>query len=226
MQSQERWRRLAWTMRYRHAAGMASELRRLGALMTHAHANVTFRGPVRLGPGFSLDIAGPGTFDVGPGVDFRRRFHCEISGSGTVRIGGGCAFTHDVLIQCSTLVEIGARCLFAQGALVVDGNHHFRDRTLPQSVQGYDYRPIHIGTDVWVGAKATIIADVGQRSVIGAGAVVTRDIPAWCVAVGVPARVVEYFGPPELRPPDLAITPAALEPLEGTGGAAPVQRSR
>ncbi|HET9051054.1 MAG TPA: acyltransferase [Candidatus Dormibacteraeota bacterium] len=196
----ERVRRLPWQLRHRHAARLASSLRRAGVLATHRHAHVVFRGPVRLGPGFSVDIEGPGTFDVGPGVDFRRRFHCEIAGDGVVRIGAGSAFTHDVLIQCSTSIEIGERCMFAQGVLVVDGNHRFRDLDAPPAAQGYDYRPIRIGDDVWVGAKATVIADVGRRAVVAAGAVVTRPVPPMCVAAGVPARIVEYFGPPGERP--------------------------
>src|SRR5262249_19547788 len=152
----QRARRLPWQLRYRHAARVASELRRLTVLATHRHATVVFRGPVRLGPGVSLDVAGEGTFDGGPGVGFRRRRHREIAGSGAVRIGAGCAFTHDVLIQCTTSVDIGERCLLAQGVLVVDGNHRFRDGAAPVSSQGYEYRPIRIGDDVWIGAKATV----------------------------------------------------------------------
>jgi acetyltransferase-like isoleucine patch superfamily enzyme len=49
------------------------------------------------------------------------------------------------------------------------------------------------------GQAPTIIADTGERAVIGANTVVSRDIAAFCVAVGTPARVIEYMGPPELR---------------------------
>ena len=53
---------------------------------------------------------------------------------------------------------------------------------------------------------ATIIANLGERAQVGANAVVTRDIPAFCVAAGVPARVIDYFGPAGQEPAELART--------------------
>ena len=49
--------------------------------------------------------------------------------------------------------------------------------------------------------KCTILADIGERALVAANSVVTRPVPAYCLAAGAPARTVEYFGPPELRPP-------------------------
>jgi acetyltransferase-like isoleucine patch superfamily enzyme len=110
-------------------------------------------------------------------------------------IGAGTVCTYDVVIQCTTSVEIGERCMLAHAVTVVDGSHRFRDLERPVSQQGYDYRPIKIGDDVSIMANATVINDVESRAFIGANAVVTRPIPAYTVAVGVPARVAEYFGP-------------------------------
>jgi acetyltransferase-like isoleucine patch superfamily enzyme len=140
---------------------------------------------------------------VGPGVDFRRNFVCEISGSGRVVIGGGTTFTADTLIQCTTSIEIGTRCGFGQATFIVDGNHRFRDPSRHWLDQGDDFRPITIGNDVAVNTKCTVINNIGDRAVIAANSVVSRPIPAYCLAVGAPARVVEYFGPPELRPSEL-----------------------
>jgi acetyltransferase-like isoleucine patch superfamily enzyme len=52
-------------------------------------------------------------------------------------------------------------------------------------------------------SKCTIVNSIGDGAVIGANSVVTRPIPAYCLAYGAPARVVEYFGPDELRPEGL-----------------------
>ena len=197
------WRRSAWRLRYVHGSKLATELRKLGIRLTHQHCRVEFQGPVRLGPGFALDIPDGGSLIVGPGVDFRRGFVCEISANGVVRIGSGTTFTSDSLIQCTTSIDIGPGCNIGQATLIVDGNHQFRDYTKPMVEQGYNYRPIVIGAGASVAAKATIMANVGERAFVGANAVVTRDIPDYCLAVGIPARVAEYYGPPERRPAEL-----------------------
>lgn len=195
------WRRQLWELRYRKGPRLASELRRVTAQVCHGHARVEFQGPVRLGPGFALDIPDHGTFIVGPAVDFRRGFVCEISGEGRVEIGAGSIFTAYALLQCTTSITIGERCMFGQSTLMADGNHRFRDLDRPMLEQGYEYHPIVIEDDVTVTTKCTIIgAHIGTRSVIGANSVVVGDIPPYSLAVGAPAKVVDYFGPPELRP--------------------------
>ena len=172
-----------------------SRLRKWWVLARHPHASITFTEPVYLGPGFSLHIPDGGTFIAGPYCDFRRDFRAEISGGGRVEIGAGSVFTYGVLIQCSTSIVIGERCVFAQGALLVDGSHRFRDLDRPMLDQGYDFRPIRIGDDAAIMAKCTIIADVGERAFVGANAVVTRPVPPFTLAAGVPARPIESFGP-------------------------------
>ena len=197
------WRTLPWHLRYRVGGRIASEARRLAIQATHLHCRVEFQGPVRLGPGFHLDIPDAGTFEVGPGVDFRRGFVCEISGGGRVTIGAGSIFTSIALVQCSTSIDIGRRAVFGQSLLIVDGNHRFRDPERHTLDQGYDYRPITIGDGVLVTTKCTVMADIGDHAVIGANSVVSKPIPPYCLAVGAPARVIEYFGPPGGEPPEL-----------------------
>ena len=194
------WRRLPWELRYEKGSMLASDLRKLVVRATHRHCRVEFQGPVRLGPGFSLHIPNRGSFIVGPGVDLRRRFFCEISGNGVVRIGAGVTFTADAIIQCSTSVTVLDGCQIGQSCMIIDGNHRYRDHTTPFLEQGYDYRPVTVGPDAVILSKVTILADVGERSVVAAHAVVNRDVPPYCLVGGVPARVIDYFGPPELRP--------------------------
>lgn len=193
------WRRLPWKVRYVGLARAASEARRLAALATHLHADIRFDGPVYLGPGFGLRIMDRGTFHVGSAVDIRRNFMCEIGGTGRVTIGNGCVFTGLVLIQCSTSIDFEEGSILGQGCMVADGNHRFRDADTPFLSQGYDFRPIRIGRGAVVHTNCTVTNDVGERAVIGANSVVTRAIPPYCLASGIPARVVEYFGPPDRR---------------------------
>jgi acetyltransferase-like isoleucine patch superfamily enzyme len=172
-----------------------SELRRRWLEVTHPHANLRFAGPVYVGPGTSLHIPAGGTLIVGPGVEFRRGFRAEIEGDGRIEIGAGSIFTYDVLMQCSTMIRIGARCMFGQATIVVDGQHRFRDVTRPMLEQGFDWHPIEIGDDAVITSKCTVMASIGTRAFIGAHSLVNRDVPPYAVAVGSPARVIERFGP-------------------------------
>lgn len=187
---------------------LMSALRRRWVVWRNPQAHIEFRGPVYLGPRFSLDIPHGGTFIVGPGVEFRRGFRAEIARGGRLVIGAGCHLTYDVVIACSTSIEIGERVSLAQATYVVDGNHRFRDWTRPFIEQGYDFRPVRIEDDVLVLTKCTIMNSIGTHSVVAAHAVVNRPIPPYCVAGGVPARLIEYFGPPGEEPPELR-APAA-----------------
>ena len=198
-------RTLPWRLRYRFGAHLASEVRRLVVVATHVHCRVEFLGPVRLGPGFALDIADNGTFVVGAGVEFRRGFVCEISGHGRVTIGAGSVFTSSALVQCTTSIDIGERCVFGQAALIADGFHRFRDPERHLLDQGYDFRPVTIGAGAVATSKCTITADVGERALVAAHSVVTKPVPAFCLAGGAPARVIEYYGPPGRRPAGLEL---------------------
>jgi acetyltransferase-like isoleucine patch superfamily enzyme len=89
-------------------------------------------------------------------------------------------------------VAIGDGTRIATSTIIVSSTHGIADpdRRISESWSGTG---IYIGEDVWVGAGARILDGIriGNRSVIGAGAVVTKDIPDASIAVGVPARVVK-----------------------------------
>ena len=172
---------------YFGAPRVASALRQRWAVFRNPHCDIRFEGPVYCGPGFSVFAPEGGTFVVGPNVEFRRGFRIELHKGATVRIGGGTVFTYYVLIQCSSTIDIGERCMFGQSSIVVDGNHRFRDLDKPMLQQGYDLTPIHIADDAVVTSKCTSIADLGRRAWIGANSVVTKPIPDYCVAAGTPA---------------------------------------
>lgn len=194
-------RRLPWRLRYKLGARVASSLRRLALLATHRHGHLDIPRRVHIGPGFSLYMPHRGTLIVGSGVEMRRGVTIEITGDGRVTIGPDAVLTYGPVIQCSTSVDIDRGAQIGQEVSILDGQHRFRAYQLPEEERGLDAAPIRIGAEAMILSKATILADVGDHAVIGAHAVVTRPVPSYCLAVGVPARVVEYFGPAELRPP-------------------------
>jgi putative colanic acid biosynthesis acetyltransferase WcaF len=94
-------------------------------------------------------------------------------------------------------VTLGPRCTVSQQAYLCGGTHDFRNPTFPLVVGD-----IVIGADVFVGARAFILpgVTVGDGAVIGACAVVTKDVAPWTVVAGNPARVVSLRDNPS-RPP-------------------------
>jgi acetyltransferase-like isoleucine patch superfamily enzyme len=184
-------RRLA----YERDPPLGSRTRQRLVGLRHRHADLRW-GFVRLGPGFTLFCPGPATIEIGHGVEFRRNVHLELDHGARLVIGARTIFTHDVLIQCNKEIVIGERCLFANGSSVVDSKHAFDDPDRPMADQGLVLTPVRVGDDVWVSSKATVAADVGDRAVVAAGAVVTRPVAPWTVAGGVPARELRRVGRP------------------------------
>ncbi len=89
-------------------------------------------------------------------------------------------------------IEVGENTIIASHAFVVDFDHRFDRPELSFYDSGFDCRRVTIGSNVWVGAGTKILkgVSIGDGCVIGAGSVVTRDVPPYSIAVGVPARVI------------------------------------
>jgi acetyltransferase-like isoleucine patch superfamily enzyme len=186
------------TIGYFRGPFLMSWLRKRWVHFRNPHADIRFGRHTYLGPGFSLHMPFGGTFITGEGVEFRRNFRAELEGpDARIEFGTRSVCTYDVLMQCSTSIEVGERCMFGQSTIVIDGNHRFRDLDRPMLEQGYDFTPIRIEDDATITTKCTIIANVGRRAFVGANAVVAQPVAPYTVAVGVPAREVEYFGPEE-----------------------------
>ena len=196
------WRALVRRTNYVWGPRLTSWLRRRWVIFKNPHAEIRFGPYCRLRRGFNLDMAEGGRFITGAAVDFRDGFRAEIAAGGSVIIGEGCVFSYYSLIQCSTSIEIGDRAMFGQSSIIVDGNHRFKDVSKPLVKQGFDFRPVKIADDVTTLTKCTLLADIGTKATVAANSVVSKPVPAYSLVGGVPARLIDYFGPPELAPPE------------------------
>jgi len=188
-------RRLAWRMSYQDGARWMSGFRKRWQIFRNPNATIRFGAHVRAGPGFKVHAPWGGTLIVGDNVEFRRNTLFEFWGpESRVTVGSGSYFTYDVIVACGTTIDIGERVGLGQGTFVVDGSHEYRDTGTPFLDQGYNYRPVTIGNDAQIHSKVTVINNIGERAIIGANAVVTKPIPPWSLAAGVPAKVIESYG--------------------------------
>jgi serine acetyltransferase len=162
--------------------------------------------------------------------------HAIRIGSGTL-IGPGVALSAGMApgqpLLSDRIVTIGDRCLIGRdssivghleivieddvytgpGVYITDQNHDWRDLSLPIGRQSQPERPVRIGAGSWLGTGAVVLpgVTVGEHSVIGAGAVVSRDVPPRSVVVGNPARVVRQWSDDHgWAPPDRPGDPSTV----------------
>ncbi len=114
---------------------------------------------------------------------------CDLNahGGGRLEIGDGVFINFGCSISAHTLVHVGDGCRIGQYSIILDCDYHS-----PDGSEGHGRpKPIVIGDRVWLGARVTVLKGVtiGHDAVIGAGSVVTSDIPPGVLAVGVPASV-------------------------------------
>ncbi len=128
---------------------------------------------------------------VGDGVVVRAPFYCEY---GAISIGDGTFVNVDAVMLDVAPITIGAACQIAPRVQLLTPTQPIDPE--PRRL-GWEYgEPITIADNVWLGGGVIVCpgVSIGEDTVVGAGAVVTRNLPAGVVAAGVPARVLREIG--------------------------------
>jgi acetyltransferase-like isoleucine patch superfamily enzyme len=145
-----------------------------------------------------LEALSEGRLEIGAQTLLEPGVWITAPGQARIRIGSGSFLNLGVMVASVELVEIGDHCMFANGCFVSDGAHRFDDPDRPVPWQGFTTKgPTRVGDNVWCGTNVVITSGVtvGERCVIGANSVVTRDLPPFSIAAGAPAtvlRTIEY----------------------------------
>lgn len=117
------------------------------------------------------------------------------SGGGTVRIGRGSEIGERCRISIANSLEIGEKVLLSPNVYITDCDHEYRNIDVPVIEQGIVQKgqAVSIGDGSYIGINTVIVGNVkiGKHCVIGANSVVTKDVPDYSVAVGIPARVIK-----------------------------------
>ncbi len=122
-------------------------------------------------------------------VMLERGFNCSFGKN--VHFKGMAILNYNCTLLDSRIITIGDRTLIGPGTVITCTNHAIDPH---ERIEGglFDNKPVTIGDYVWIGANVTILPGVtiGDNAIIGAGSVVTKDIPANVIAVGNPCRVL------------------------------------
>lgn len=172
--------------------GHSVNLHRGVCLENDDRATIDLGNRVSLGMGTALRTERNSRIDLHTGVIFDRGVDLRSLKNGRVEIGSHTYVGPYTCIAGPGPIRIGRNCLIASHCGIYGNQHKFDDLQYPIKDQGITYDGIEIGDDCWLGCGVKILDGIriGRGSIIGAGAVVTKDIPSYAIAVGVPAKVI------------------------------------
>jgi acetyltransferase-like isoleucine patch superfamily enzyme len=148
-------------------------------------------------PGVHLEIGRHATLRIGRwawiGHGSKIRVH-----EGEVSIGAKTVMGQECTISAYQHVSIGRECILADRVMLIDFDHGMIEVDRPVRLQGIYKRDVHVGHNVWIGYGACVLRGVtiGDNSVVGTSAVVTRQMPDNAILAGVPARVIRMRDAP------------------------------
>jgi acetyltransferase-like isoleucine patch superfamily enzyme len=165
-----------------------------GIVIRHPH-QISLGQRVAIDDYVLLDASGAGETGIVIGNDVIISRNCVVQGkTGPVSIGNKTDLGCNVIISSGGGVAIGNSVLIA-GNCYIGGGRYIADRLdIPMMEQGvYTKGPVEIGDDVWLGAGSVVLdgVRVGKGCIVGAGAVVIKDLPDYAIAVGVPAKIIK-----------------------------------
>ncbi len=130
------------------------------------------------------------SFLAGCGENLRVKYNSDISPN--IKVGDNSELGQNCLIHANVI--IGSYVIMGPDVKIYTRNHIFTDLSQPISKQGKITKVTKIGNDVWIGANAIILPGVvvADHSIIAAGSIVTKSVPAFAIVAGNPAKVIKY----------------------------------
>lgn len=140
-------------------------------------------------------ITSPERISIGRNVVISQNCCLYAHNNGLIKIGDKVSFNNRVILNAADGGEIfiGNDVIIGPNVVIRACNHQYFKKDVPINKQGHIVGKIIIKDDVWIGANVVILAEItiGKGAIIGAGAVVDKDIPPYALAGGVPAKVIK-----------------------------------
>ena len=116
----------------------------------------------------------------------------KIDAAEHISIGNNSAILNKCVIAGQGGLTIGNDVMVGFESIILTYTHRSDDLVIPIRKQGFTAAPVVIGNDVWIGTRVIILQGVtiGDGAIIGAGAVVTKDVPPYAIVGGVPAKII------------------------------------
>lgn len=150
------------------------------------------------------EIACPANIRLGDRIYIDRGIVLRACEGGSIDIGDDFGANGNVRIiaDCGGRIEIGSKVIIGPNTVIRASDHAMERTDIPIRDQGHAAGTVSIGDGVWIAANVVVLrgARIGEHAVIGAGSVVTGEIPAYAVAAGVPARVIRQRQHAPARP--------------------------
>lgn len=168
--------------------------------------SVTLRGASKISLGRSVIIDAGVVIDARTGTSkscmvsmgdntFIGAYTMILAKGGDITLGSGVNVSSSARIASEGPIEIGDSVLISSYCYIGPGNHRFDSLDIPIVEQGMEEaKGVSIGSNCWIGARATILdgVKIGENAIIGAHSLVKEDVPANAIVAGTPAKVIKY----------------------------------
>jgi len=179
-------------LRYARLIGryLLLKLRYRGRLQTDGLCFICPHVRLEIGPGAILRIGRWAWIGHGSKI----RVH-----EGEVSIGAKTVIGQECTVSAYQSVSVGRECILADRVMLIDFDHGVTEVERPIRLQGIYKRDVRVGHNVWIGYGACVLrgVEIGDNSIVGTNAVVTKEVPANAVVAGVPARVIRMREAPQ-----------------------------
>ncbi|MBL8399229.1 MAG: hypothetical protein JNL84_13985 [Candidatus Accumulibacter sp.] len=182
------WQQIAFSLRARLSGG--------SRVSSNAYLkgvnNIRIGSKCKIHADASIDASRSTGVILGDQVTLNRFAYIQ-GGDNGVRLGNHVEINNFSIVNGTGGVDIGDDTLIGPGVRIISYQHRFAAETTVRS-QATEKKPIRIGRDCWIGANAIVLAgiSIGDGAIVGAGAVVTRDVPDNAVVTGIPATIKKF----------------------------------